>query len=163
LLRGGDWVAIQFGHNDMKAEAPDALATYEADLTAFVAAVRERGATPILITSMERKEGVERDTLAGYPDAVRRVAKATGAPLVDLHAMSRALYRSLGDNLDAAFQDGTHHNDFGSYELARCVAEGIRTAVPELADFLAADAGHFDPQNPDSPDNWGVPTRPDAH
>ena len=77
--------------------------------------------------------------------------------------MSRELYRGLGDDLDAAFQDGTHHNDFGSYELARCVVEGIREAAPELAEHLADDAGHFDPENPDSPDNWGVPTRAEAH
>ncbi len=159
-LRPGDWVAVQFGHNDMKSTAPDALATYTADLQNIVAAVRERGATPILITSMERKNGIDRDTLAGYPDAVRRVAKEAAAPLVDLHAMSKTLYRGLGDNLDAAFQDGTHHNDFGSYELARCVVEGLRPAVPELAAHLRADAGQFDPAHPDSPDNWGAATQP---
>ena len=114
--------------------------------------MRERGATPILITSMERKNGIEQNTLAGYPDAVRgRGRSDSSAPLVDLHAMSQELYRGLGDDLDAAFQDGTHHTDFGSYELARCVVEGIRTAAPELAAHLAADAGAFDPAHPDSP------------
>jgi lysophospholipase L1-like esterase len=162
-LKPGDWVAVQFGHNDMKSTAADALAVYTADLEAIVAEVRKRGATPVLITSMERKNGVERDTLAGYPDAVRAVAAKLDAPLVDLHALSRRLYRGLGDQLDAAFQDGTHHNDFGSYELARCVAEGLRTAAPELAKHLAADAGQFDPDHPDSPDEWGVATQAAAH
>jgi lysophospholipase L1-like esterase len=153
LLRPGDWVAVQFGHNDMKSTAPAALATYTSDLEAIVAEVRKRGAKPILITSMERKNGIEQNTLKGYPDAVRDVAQRLEAPLVDLHAMSQQLYRALGDDLDAAFQDGTHHTDFGSYELARCVVEGIRVAAPELAAHLAADAGSFDPAHPDSPDD----------
>jgi lysophospholipase L1-like esterase len=162
-LERGDWVAVQFGHNDMKSTAADALAIYTADLETIVAEVRKRGATAVLITSMERKNGVERDTLAGYPDAVRAVAAKLDAPLVDLHALSRRLYRGLGDQLDAAFQDGTHHNDFGSYELARCVVEGLRTAAPELAKHLAADAGQFDPDHPDSPADWGVATEAAAH
>jgi lysophospholipase L1-like esterase len=160
LLKPGDWVAVQFGHNDMKAQAADALQVYTSDLEAIVAAVRDRGATPILITSMERKNGIDHDTLEGYPDGVRAVAAKTGAPLVDLHAMSKRLYRALGDKLDAAFQDGTHHQDFGSYELARCVVSGIRSVAPELAQHLAADAGEFDPDRPESPDRWGVRSQP---
>jgi lysophospholipase L1-like esterase len=159
LLRPGDWVAVQFGHNDMKSTAPDALAVYTADLETIVADVRMRGATPILITSMERKNGIDQNTLSGYPDAVRDVAKRLDAPLVDLHALSQQLYRGLGDDLGVAFQDGTHHTDFGSYELARCVVEGIRTATPELAAHLAADAGKFDPAKPDSPAEYGRPER----
>jgi lysophospholipase L1-like esterase len=163
LVKPGDWVAMQFGHNDMKSTAPDALATYASDLERFVAEVRQRGATPILITSMERKNGIDRDTLAGYPDAVRTVAKKLDAPLIDLHAMSKRLYRAMGADLDAAFQDATHHQDYGSYELARCVVEGIRAATPELAKHLAQDAGTFDPDHPDAPDNWAAPTQPAAH
>jgi lysophospholipase L1-like esterase len=162
LLKPGDWVAVQFGHNDMKSTTLDALDRYTADLKDLVADVRARGATPILITSMERKNGIERDTLAGYPDAVRRVAAETDAPLVDLHSMSKTLYRGLGDNLDAAFQDPTHHQDFGSYELARCVVEPARR-VPELAAHPGSRCGAFDPAHPDSPEAWGVPMDPDAH
>jgi hypothetical protein len=72
--------------------------------------------------------------------------------------MSKKLYAAMGDNIDAAFQDGTHHKDYGSYELARCVVEGIRVAVPKLAEHLANDAGTFDPEHPDSPENWGQPS-----
>ncbi len=158
VVRSGDWVAIQFGHNDMKETAADKLEIYTKNLEAFVAAIRERGATPILITSMERKIGIDRDTLEGYPDAVRDVAKRLEAPLVDLHAMSKVLYRGLGDDLDAAFQDGTHHKDFGSYELARCVVEGIRKAAPELAVHLRDDAVEFDPAKPEMANNWGIIT-----
>lgn len=161
-LRKGDFVFVQFGHNDMKSKKPDALERYEADLTALVKRVREKGATPVLVTSMERKSGVKNDTLAGYPDAVRRVANAEKCALIDLHAMSRKLYVGLGPKLGAAFQDGTHHNNFGSYELAKCVVEGIRENVPDLAANLADDAKPFDPSKPDDADTFVMPASPMA-
>ncbi len=151
LMKSNDWLFVQFGHNDMKDKATNALATYKSNLKKIVAQTRERGATPVLVTSMERKNGIERDTLAGYPQTVRDVAKEDGVVLIDLHAMSKVLYRALGTNLDKAFQDGTHHNNFGSYELARCVVEGIRKEAPVLAMFLASDAGTFNPAKPDAP------------
>jgi len=64
------------------------------------------------------------------------------------------LYRALGTNLDKAFQDGTHHNNYGSYELARCVVEGIKANAPVLAKFLAHDARKFDPAHPDNPNTF---------
>jgi lysophospholipase L1-like esterase len=149
-LRKGDFVFIQFGHNDMKSKKPDALATYEAGLEKLVKDIQEKGATAVLVTSMERKGGVEKDTLGGYPDAVRHVAAKEKAPLIDLHAMSRQLYVGLGKNLNAAFQDGTHHNNFGSYEIARCVIEGVRKSGLPLSTSLAEDVKPFDPSKPDA-------------
>jgi lysophospholipase L1-like esterase len=159
-LKPGDFVLVQFGHNDMKDRAPDALATYRSDLEAIVREVRQRDARPLLITSMERKAGVTKDTLAGYPDAVREVARTLEVPLIDLHAMSRVLYRALGDRLDLAFQDGTHHNNYGSYELAKCVVEGIRAASPELARHLRPEVKPFDPAKPDKPEDFVHPPSP---
>lgn len=73
-MKKGDFVFVQFGHNDMKSKKADALEQYEADLTELVKSVRAKSAIPVLVTSMERKGGVQKDTLGGYPDAVRRVA-----------------------------------------------------------------------------------------
>ncbi len=162
LLRPGDWLFLQYGHNDMKDRATNALADYRENLRKIVARTREKGGMPVLVTSMERKDGVERDTLAGYPDAVREIARETGAALIDLHAMSRTVYRALGPKLDQAFQDGTHHNNFGGYELARCVVEGIRRQVPALAKFLASDVKPFDPEHPDEPEQFNLPASPEA-
>jgi len=148
-MKSNDWLLVQFGHNDMKDKAADALATYKANLKKIVAQTREHGATPVLVTSMERKNGIEQDTLAGYPQTVREVAREDGVALIDLHAMSKVFYRALGPKLDRAFQDGTHHNNYGSYELARCIVAGIRAQVPTLEKFVADDAGMFDPANPD--------------
>lgn len=157
VMKTNDWLFVQFGHNDMKDKATNALAVYKSNLKKIVARTRAKGATPVLVTSMERKAGIERDTLADYPQTVRDVAKEDGVALVDLHAMSKVLYRALGTNLDLAFQDGTHHNNFGSYELARCVVEGIRSSVPALAKSLAADAKPFDPAQPDDPLQFQLP------
>ena len=156
----GDYVFVQFGHNDMKDKSPDALAVYENNLTALVASIRAKGATPVLVTSMERKSGVTKDTLKGYPDTVRRVAAKEKTALIDLHVMSRKLYAALGGKLDAAFQDGTHHNNFGSYEIAKCVVEGIRENVPDLTKHLADDVKPFDPTKPDDPDAFVMPASP---
>ncbi len=150
LLKKDDYVFIQFGHNDMKDKKEGALERYEADLTALVKSARAKGGIPVLVTSMERKGGITNDTLAGYPDAVKRVAKKEKAALIDLHAMSRLLYVGLGNDLNAAFQDGTHHNNFGSYEIAKCVVEGIRKEKLPLAVLLADDVKPFDPSRPDA-------------
>lgn len=148
-LKKGDYVFVQFGHNDMKDKKEGALERYEADLTSIVKSVRQKGGIPVLVTSMERKGGIKADTLEGYPDAVIRVAKNEKTALIDLHAMSRRLYVGLGNDLDAAFQDGTHHNNFGSYEIAKCVVKGIRDEKLPLAALLAEDVKPFDPSHPD--------------
>jgi lysophospholipase L1-like esterase len=157
LMKKNDWLLVQFGHNDMKDRATNALAVYKTNLKKIVAETRAKGVTPVLVTSMERKNGIDHDTLADYPQTVRDVAKEDGVALIDLQAMSKVLYRALGAKLGQAFQDGTHHNNYGSYEIARCVVEGLRASAPLLAKFLAADALTFDPAHPDDPDQFKLP------
>lgn len=157
LMRTNDWLFVQFGHNDMKDKATNALAVYKSNLKKIVRQTREHGATPVLVTSMERKNGIEQDTLAGYPQTVRDVAQEDGVALIDLHATSKVFYRALGAKLDQAFQDGTHHNNYGSYQLARCVVAGIRVNAPALAKFLAEDAVTIDPAHLDDPEQFKFP------
>ncbi len=159
-LKKGDHVLLQFGHNDMKDQSPDALAIYRSNLVAIVKEVRKLGGNPVLLTSVERSGGVKKETLGGYPDAVRSVAAELDVPLIDLHAMSRVFYQALGDRLMLAFQDGTHHNNYGSYELAKCVVEGIRTKVPDLAKKLRPEVKPFDPAKPDPPEDFIYPASP---
>jgi len=162
LMKAGDWLFLQFGHNDQKEQWPqtyvDPRTTYAAYLRVFIAEARLRGAHPVLVTSMHRRQfdggGRIRDTLAGYPEAMKAVAEAERIPLIDLHAMSAALYEALGpERAPLAFaeegRDATHHGHYGAYELARCVVEGIREKVPELARHLAHDVPRFDPARPD--------------
>ena len=161
VIEPGDYLIAQFGHNDMKDRSPDALATYESDLKQLVADARAKGATPILVTSMERKSGVRADTLGRYPEIVRQVARAEDVPLIDLHATSKVFYVALGDDLDKAFQDGTHHNNYGSYELAKCIAAGMAESVPSLAEHIADGFAQFDPTRPDPVDAFKMPASPD--
>jgi lysophospholipase L1-like esterase len=159
-MKKGDYLFIQFGHNDMKDKAPDALATYKSNLKKFVAAAREKGATPVLVTSMERKAGVDAPTLGDYPDTVRAVAREDNVALIDLNTMSKTLYKALGSDLGKAFQDGTHHNNYGSYELAKCVVEGIKDSNLPLAKSIVDDFTGFDSARPDPVANFTMPASP---
>lgn len=160
LMRPGDFLMIQFGHNDMKDRSTNALAIYESNLKRFVSTAHEKGATPILITSMERKAGVDTDTLGNYPDTVRTVARDENVFLIDLHRISKQLYRALGSQLDDAFQDGTHHNAYGSYLLAKCIVRELKSGNSELARHLRTDIGSFDPSMPESSETFRIPASP---
>jgi lysophospholipase L1-like esterase len=168
-MKPGDYLFIQFGHNDMKEKGADvgAFTTYKADLKRFVAAARKQGGIPVLITPMHRKRLDEKgqvvNTLGDYPEAVRQTAREENVPLIDLNAMSAILYSALGaQHIDQAFQDGTHHNNYGSYELARCIVEGIRRNRLGLVKFLTTDVARFDPAHPDSPDRFTMPRSPNG-
>lgn len=167
-LEAGDWVMIQFGHNDQKTQWPqtyaEAATTYRSWLRAYIAEVRRRGATPILVTSPERRNfdatGHIEPSLGDYADAVRAVAKEETLAVIDLNSMSVRFYEALGPDVSpAAFadegRDKTHHDEYGAYALARMVVEGLRAADPQLtaglAKHLAADAGSFDPSHPPLP------------
>jgi lysophospholipase L1-like esterase len=156
-LKPGDYVFVQFGHNDQKDRATNAVAVYKRNLEKLVADVRARKATTVLVTSMERMAGVDKDTLGDYPATMQEVAKENEVALIDLHTMSRVLYRAIGPQLKQAFQDGTHHNAYGSYELARCVIEGIRQDRLPLAKFIVDDVPPFEPAHPDSLATFDIP------
>ncbi len=160
IIKPGDYLFIQYGHNDMKDRSPDAPATYKSNLKQLVADTRAKGATPVLITSMERKNGVNNDTLGDYPETVRQVAGEENVTLIDLHAVSKVLYTAWGEDIDKAFQDGTHHNNYGSYQLAKCIVEGIKQNVPDLAKYIVDDFQGFDPGHPDPVDSFSMPFSP---
>jgi lysophospholipase L1-like esterase len=160
LLKPGDYLFVQFGHNDMKSRATNAPETYKSDLKKVVERTRSLGGTPVLVASMERKTGLEAPTLMGYPDAMREVAKEENCALIDLNAMSLVFYKALGADLGKAFQDGTHHNNYGSYELAQCVVEGIKQDKLPLAKFFVDDFKGFDPAHPDSLADFQMPISP---
>lgn len=162
-MRKGDYLLIQFGHNDMKSVTADA---YKALLKQFVADARKKGGTPVVVTPVNRRtfQGVTvTNSLKDFPDAVRDLAKEDTVPLIDLHALSKTLYEALGpDGSGALFKtgDGSHHNNYGAYELARCVVEGIRAAKLDLVKLLATDAKPFDPAKPDPVAGFKLPASP---
>ena len=168
VIQPGDYLFIQFGHNDQKerGEGVGAFMTYKADLKRYVAEARQRDAIPVLITSMHRRtfeaDGTISNSLGDYPEAVRQVAKEENIALIDLHAMSKPFYEALGpENSKKAFVDNTHHNNYGSYELAKCVVEGIKANRLGLVRFLVPEAlTPFDPGRPDPIESFGVPASP---
>jgi lysophospholipase L1-like esterase len=169
VIRKGDYVLIQFAHNDEKDRGPNAGAykNYTQNLTRFVNDARAHGATPILITPMHRREfdaaGRIVNTHGDYPDAVRKVAKDLNVPLIDLLNMSATLYEALGPHQSGvlfAGRDTTHHDNYGSYELARCVVEGIRQSKTDLAKYLTTDVPPFDPGHPDALADFKIPAEP---
>jgi lysophospholipase L1-like esterase len=168
-IKSGDYLFIQYGHNDEKekGEGVGAFTTYKADLKQFVAAARERGATPVVITSMQRRtfdqQGKITNSHGDYPEAVRQLAREEKVALIDLHEMSTRFYEALGpEKSKLAFKDGdgTHHNNYGSYELAKCVVEGIKTANLGIAKYLVNDAPKFDPSKPDAIESFRLPASP---
>ena len=179
LLRPGDFVLIQFGHNDQKekGEGVGAFTTYAARLKAYVDAIQAKAGKPVLVTAVARRrfdaQGQVVESLGDFPEAVRRVAKERGLPLIDLNTASKQVYQALGversklallhypantfPGQTEPLRDDTHFGAYGAYEMARCVVEGVRTSVPELAAFLAPTVKPFDPTHPDDPVQVAIP------
>ena len=169
VMKPGDYLFIQYGHNDEKekGEGVGAFTTYKERLRTFVTEARKRGGIPVLITPVQRRtfdaQGKITNSHGDFPEAVRQVAKEERVPLVDLHAMSSVLYEAWGpERSPRAFapNDGTHHNNYGSYELARCIVNGIKTNRLSLTKHLATDTAVFDPNHPDPMDSFKLPASP---
>ena len=172
-IKAGDYLFIQFGHNDSKKQWPqtyvEAHTTYRAYLKVFIAEARLRGVTPVLVTPMQRRnfdeQGKIKNSHGDYPQAVREVAAEEKVALIDLESASRAFYEALGpEKSPLAFSNGgkdiTHHNNYGAYELAKVIVQGIRNAQLPLAGFISEDFTHFDPAHPDSPDTFTLAASP---
>lgn len=158
LMNPGDYVLIQYGHNDEKekGEGVGAFTTFKRNLKRFVSTARRVGGIPVLVTPVQRRtfdqKGRITNSHGDYPEAVRQLAKEERIPLIDLHAMSTTLYEALGpERSKLAFKDGdrTHHNNYGSYQLAKCIVEGIKANKLSIAKYLVRDLVPFDPAKPD--------------
>jgi lysophospholipase L1-like esterase len=171
LMKPGDYLFIQYGHNDEKekGEGVGAFTTYKASLEQFVVEARKHGGIPVLITPVQRRtfdaQGRITNSHGDYPEAVRQTAKEENVPLIDLHAMSTMLYEAWGPEASKrafAPNDGTHHNNYGSYELARCIVEGIKANKLGLMKYLLRDVAAFDPRHPDAIDSFKLPASPQS-
>ena len=170
-MKKGDYLFIQFGHNDQKQNWPqtyvEPFTTHKAYLKVLIAEARRRGAFPVLVTPMQRRnfDGAKiRNTLGDFPESVRQTAREENVPLIDLTKMSVDFYEALGpEKSPLAFSrgtDATHHSGYGAYELAKCIVEGIRANKLDLARYIVADYQPFDPAHPDSPEAFHLPETP---
>ena len=147
-IKKGDYLFIQFAHNDMKKGGAyaEANTTYKEHLKHYIAEARKREAIPVLVTPMHRRNfdgnGKVVNTLGDYPEAMRQTAKEEKVALIDLNGMSKEFYEALGpDNSKKAFvdKDNTHTNEFGAYEFARFIAESIKKSDLGLAKHIVDD------------------------
>lgn len=144
----GDWVLIQFGHNDTSVDKPKGVPAepdFRNNLTRFVREARERGANPALITPVVRRywtaDGRLDNRHGPYPDVVRAVAAAERVPLIDLEARSRDLVTSLGPEgskkLYLNFEPGEHPLlPKGLHSLTHFNAEGARAMASLVIDEI---------------------------
>lgn len=163
-IRPGDYVFIEFGHNDEKANKPAVYAAawgaYQDNLRLFIRTARELGATPVLLTPVARrhfKDGVLDETTHGeYPAAMKAVAAETGTTLIDMEAATIAWIKAAGDEASKQYfmwvepgvceampdgrQDNTHSNARGARRNCEIVCDSIRVKLPELASHLV----HYD-------------------
>jgi lysophospholipase L1-like esterase len=169
-LKEGDYVVIQFGHNDQKDKDPKRFTgpfgDFTVNLARYVKETRERKALPILVTPVSRsvwdKEGKFTNTHGDYPKAVKQLATGQNVPVLDLEARTRELLLKLGPerskslfanaepgdfaNLPEGRKDGTHFNAAGACRVCDFAVEELKTAVPELAKWLKT--GTVDPTRP---------------
>jgi len=173
VIKPGDYLFIEFGHNDQKEKGPNdgAYKSYTERLKLFVSEAKKKGATPVILTSTARRNfdettGKNVNSLGDFPDAARKVAKEENVALIDLNQMTTQLYESLGveDSKKAlvhypantypgqtqAMADNTHFNPYGAYEIAKCVVEGIKANKLGLTKYLRNDTPPFDPAKPDA-------------
>lgn len=175
-MKPGDYIFMEFGHNDQKQKGPGKGAFYSfmTSLKTFVDEARARGVQPVLVTPTQRRSfdenGKIKDTHLDFPDAVRWLAEKENIPLVDLHAMTRILYEAMGvEESKRAFvhypantypgqnrvlADNTHFNPYGAYQIAQCVIEGMKKVDLPIVKFLRADYEGYDPAHPDALENF---------
>jgi lysophospholipase L1-like esterase len=171
LAAKGDYIFVQFGHNDSHLKdgkpAVDPAKDFQDYLRQYIDDARTAGARPILVTPVARRTfvgGKIHTVLQPYADAMLKVGKEKGVPVINLHAASMALFDSLGDqgsaDLTASASDRTHFSRKGAVAVAHLVAEAVPVAVPELRPCLKTVA-RSEPQN-ESPIkafcidfNWG--------
>jgi lysophospholipase L1-like esterase len=146
VLASGDYVFIQFGHNDLHYNI--GVDAYKQYLTMYVNEIRAKGAIPIFVTSMIKNvwtNGVVSTTsISPYPETMRQMAVSLKVPLIDLNAKSATLIQSLGKdyatwciynylpadgtyvNYPTGNSDATHFQESGAIEMARLVLQGLK-------------------------------------
>lgn len=158
-LKAGDYVFIQFGHNDSKpdtARHTDPRTTYRANLIRYIGDTKAKGAYPVLFTSIVRRKfdsaGKLEDTHGEYLLVVRELAKEMNIPLIDMEQGSRKLVEELGPEaskklylwLDPGIytkypngsKDDTHLNEYGALQMAKI-------AIAQLKKLNLDIAGHI--------------------
>lgn len=177
-LKAGDYVFVEFGHNDAKNAT--ATANYSANLTTFATKVKAKGGKTVLVTPTARNiwSGTKADNsaLADFVAKVKAVAAAQSIDYLDLNAASISFIEALTPSnskkaycyfpantmpgQSAAVADGTHWNGYGAYELAKWMATAVKKKNLSFAKYIADDHVDLDPAKPDAYATFGLPFSP---
>ena len=170
-LKKGDYVFVEFGHNDEKEKRPGDGAWYHYvyNLKIFVDQVRSKGADIVFCTPTQRRafdsdNKTIRNTHGEFPAAMLSVAEREKVPVIDLNGMTKIFFETLGyeDSKRALVHypkelygrelaDNTHFNPYGAYEVAKCVVMGMKQLQLPIVQYLRPDWQDF---NPAQPDDW---------
>lgn len=168
-LKKGDYVFAEFGHNDEKEKRPGdgAWYHYQYQLKIFVDQVRAKGADIVFLTPTQRRAFDDdnktiKNTHGDFPAAMKMVAEKENVPLIDLNAMTKTFFETLGfedskralvhypkEAYGKELADNTHFNPYGAYEVAKCVVMGMKQLNFPLIQYLRPDWQDFDPARPD--------------
>jgi len=182
IMKPGDYLFIEFGHNDQKDKGPNdgAYKSYTEHLKTFVNEFKKKGGIPVIVTSTSRRsfgaDGKITNSLGDFPAAARKVAADEKVALIDLNAMTTELFNALGlenskkafvhypansyPGQDKALADNTHFNPYGAYEIAQCIILGIKQQKLGIAKYLVDDLPAFNPSKPDDVTKWNWPESP---
>lgn len=173
MMKKGDYVICEFGHNDQKEKMAGAGAWYNFsyNLKVFIDKVRAKGGNIIFVTPTQRRRFDDAthskilETHGDYPDAMRAVAKREGVPVIELHDMTRTFFEALGyenskkalvhypantfPGQDKPLADNTHFNPYGAYEIAKMVVMGMKQLNLPIVKYLRSDWKDFNPAQPD--------------
>ena len=173
MMKKGDYVICEFGHNDQKEKMAGAGAWYNFsyNLKVFIDKVRAKGGNIIFVTPTQRRRFDDAthskilETHGDYPDAMRAVAKREGVPVIELHDMTRTFFETLGyenskkalvhypantfPGQDKPLADNTHFNPYGAYEIAKMVVMGRKQLNLPIVKYLRSDWKDFNPAQPD--------------
>ncbi len=165
-VQPGDYVFIQFGHNDSKESDSTRYAAawgaYQDNLRTYIDGVREKGGTPVLLTPVARRwfkeNGLDRNCHGDYPAAMKAVAEEKGVVLLDATTATLDWLEGLGDEgskpyfmISTGKQDNTHTVACGARKVTEIVCGLVREQLPEIAvhliapyDFVVSADGHGD-------------------
>ena len=170
MIKPGDYVFVEFGHNDEKDKGDNAGAflNYATNLRTYISRAKAKQANVVILSPTARRQfdgGKIVNTHGDYPEAARQVAESEGVYFIDLTAMTTELNEAYGSSLstkfyvhypagaygEAALKDNTHFNPFGAYEISKCVVMGLKSLDIPFISNLREEWKDF---NPRKPDNW---------
>ena len=170
MIKPGDYVFVEFGHNDEKDKGDNAGAflNYATNLRTYISRVKAKKANVVILSPTARRQfdgGKIVNTHGDYPEAARQVAESEGVYFIDLTALTTELNEAYGSSLstkfyvhypagaygEAALKDNTHFNPFGAYEISKLVVMGLKSLDIPFISNLREEWKDFNPRNPD---NW---------